>query len=179
MRENEAMQKTSLHRETSRFLDAWLRVRQLIQAANFNRFQKAGLSATQFMTLNLLPASGKGLTLSVLAKQMNLGMATVARTIDSLEARGMLTRTKSASDRRATHITLTQEGKTLQNAASREFHNQMANLFRSMDPKQRTGLIEGLESLIQASTRPSQTMVIHEADADPQGKHSSPRSRRQ
>jgi len=42
--------------EVARFLDAWFAARQHIQASNFNRFQGTGLSATQFMTLNLLPA---------------------------------------------------------------------------------------------------------------------------
>lgn len=37
-----------LENETSRFLEAWVQVRQLVQAANFNRFHRAGLSATQF-----------------------------------------------------------------------------------------------------------------------------------
>jgi hypothetical protein len=42
-----------LEQEATRFIAAWMRLRQVIQAANFNRFQQAGLSATQFMTLNV------------------------------------------------------------------------------------------------------------------------------
>ncbi len=128
--------------------------RQLIQAANFNRFQKAGLSATQFMTLNLLPTSEHGLTLTELAHAMNLSAATVTKTIDSLEARGLLTRTKSDQDRRQVLIALTAGGKTLHNAASLEFHQHMATLFRAIDAGQRRGLIEGLEALVRAG-RPS------------------------
>ena len=47
-----------LEDETTRFLEAWMQVRQMVQAANFNRFQRAGLSATQFMTLNVIPKDG-------------------------------------------------------------------------------------------------------------------------
>ena len=79
--------------EVERFLAAWFAVRQWIQAANFNHFQKAGLSATQFMTLNLLPENGDKLSIGDLARRMNLKAATVAKTVDSLEARKMLART--------------------------------------------------------------------------------------
>ena len=84
------MAKDRLEEEIGRFLDVWLGARQLIQAANFNRFQKQGFSATQFMTLNLLPVNREGLTLSDLAKRMNLSLTTLAITADSLQSRGML-----------------------------------------------------------------------------------------
>jgi DNA-binding MarR family transcriptional regulator len=136
--------------ELSRFLESWLGARQLIQSANFNRFQREGLSATQFMTLNLLPAEGAGMTLSELAARMNLGLATLAKTVDSLESRGMLRRTRSDQDRRKISISLTENGKVLQNAASREFRTHMAALFSTMTAQQRSGLVEGLEALVQA-----------------------------
>ena len=142
-----------LREEISRFLDAWLGARQLIQAANFNRFQREGLSATQFMTLNLLPVNEQGLTLSDLARRMNLSLATLARTVDTLEIRGMVIRTRSHLDRRVVHITLTEEGRALQNATSREFQVHMAELFCSMKAKQRKGLIDGLEGLVQAHSK--------------------------
>jgi DNA-binding MarR family transcriptional regulator len=153
LREPVSQRNNRLETEIRRFLDAWLGARQIIQAANFNRFQKAGLSATQFMTLNLLPVDGTGLTLSELAKRMNLGLATLAKTVDSLQSRGMLTRTRSDSDRRSVTIALTEAGKALQNAASKEFQDHMGELFRGMTAKQRAGLIEGLESLVGANAK--------------------------
>ncbi len=162
-----------LKESVARFLDAWLGARQLIQAANFNRFQKAGLSATQFMTLNLIPASKEGMTLSELAKRMNLGTATVTRTIDSLESRGLLTRTRSNLDRRLVLLSLTEQGKTLQNAASAEFHSHMTRLFSRMDPNQRDDLVHGLEALLQVSAG------FMDAGDVRQEKRSSPRSRKQ
>ena len=141
----------SLDRTVTRFLEAWLGARQMIQAANFNRFQSAGLSATQFMTLNLMPDGAKSMTLSELAARMNLGTATVAKTIDSLEDRGLLTRTRSDQDRRVVHLSLTEDGRSLQNAASADFHRYMIALFRKLKPDRRTGLVQGLEDLLAAS----------------------------
>ena len=135
--------------EVTRFLDAWLGVRQLIQAANFNRFQSAGLSATQFMTLNLLPAGAEGITMGDLARQMNLRPATVARTVASLEARHLLTRAPSHADRRRRLVSITASGAALQNSAAGHFRRHIESLFRAMSADQRTGLVQGLESLLR------------------------------
>ncbi len=175
------MVKDPLEEEISRFLEAWLGARQLIQAANFNRFQQAGLSATQFMTLNLLPVDQQGLTLSELAKRMNLSLPTLVKTVDSLQSRGMLTRTRSDQDRRVVYIALTREGKAFQNVASSEFRNNMATIFRAMKPAQRAGLIKGLEGLIQASATSAEIRekeTTREADGVLPAVRSSPRSRK-
>ena len=164
-----------LKQGVSRFLDAWLATRQLIQAANFNRFQNAGLSATQFMTLNLIPSSKDGMTLTELAQRMNLGPATLTKTVDSLESRGLLTRTRSKVDRRQVMLALTREGTSLQNSASVEFHSHMASLFNKMNAAQRDGLVHGLEGLVQAS-KLMESESITDDDAAPV-RRSSPQFR--
>ena len=88
---------TPLEEETSRFLQAWMQVRQVVQAANFNRFRRAGLSATQFMILNVVPQ--EGMTLSELARKLNLSAPSVKKTIDSLMERGLVIRKPRSGDR--------------------------------------------------------------------------------
>jgi DNA-binding MarR family transcriptional regulator len=139
--ENKGM--SSLRAETERFLAAWMAVRQMVQAANFNRFAKAGLSATQFMTLNVIPQ--EGLSLSELARRLNLSPSTLNETVNSLAARGMVERSPDPDDRRKVRIRATPEGATMQNSASEEFHNAMAGLFARMSPKGRRELLAGLE----------------------------------
>ena len=141
--------------EISRFLTAWFSVRQVIQAANFNHFQKAGLSATQFMTLNLLPVNDDAITIGELARRMNLKPATVAKTVDSLEARNMLTRAKSAADRRLVLVQITPKGRALQNAAVGQFREHMSDLFRAMPAQDRAALVSGLESIVRAANAPA------------------------
>lgn len=128
------------------------------------------------MTLNLIPANKAGMTLTELARRMNLGAATLTKTVDSLESRGLLTRIKSDKDRRQIILSLTDEGETLQNAVSAEFHDQMASLFRKMDADRRNGLVAGLEALLEASVD-LPTMAIRD-DGVRQKKRSSPRSQR-
>ncbi len=84
-------QKGPQKREVARFLDAWFGVGQFIQAANLNRFEGAGLSATQTMTLNLLPSGDEGISIGELARRIDLKPATVTKTVNSLEARSLIT----------------------------------------------------------------------------------------
>lgn len=135
--------------ETTRFLDAWMQVRQIVQAANFNRFQRAGLSATQFMTLNVVPKDG--MTLSELARKLNLSAATLNQTVNSLEERGLVIRTRDRTDARKVIISATKQGETMQNSASREFHTSMSSLFAAMSKTRREGLLSGLEQMVKLS----------------------------
>lgn len=137
--------------EIPRFLDAWFAVRQVIQAANFNHFQKAGLSATQFMILNLLPETGERITMGELARRLNLKPATVAKTVDSLESRKMLSRHRSEDDGRLVLLQITGKGKKLQNAAVGQFRAQIGTIFRAIPAADRKSLILGLESLVRAA----------------------------
>jgi DNA-binding MarR family transcriptional regulator len=139
----------ALEDDTTRFLTAWLLVRQMVQAANFNRFQRAGLSATQFMTLNVVPKGG--MTLTGLARKLNLSTATLNATVNSLEERGLIRRTRNVSDGRKVDICATRSGEAMQNAASKEFHQFMAGLFARMGRRRREGLLLGLEQMVKLS----------------------------
>jgi DNA-binding MarR family transcriptional regulator len=140
-----------MRKETERFLSAWLAVRQIVQAANFNRFHQAGLSATQFMTLNVIPAEGLGL--SELARKLNLSPATLNATVNSLEARAFVVRIPDADDRRKIRIVATRKGAKMQASSSEEFHRTMAALFGRMSAKGRRALLSGLEEFASLRKR--------------------------
>ena len=161
--------------EVTRFLNAWFQVRQFIQAANFNRFQGEGLSATQFMTLNLLPSKGEGVPMGELARRMNLAPATVAKTVDSLEARQLAARVKSAGDKRLVRVEITPAGAALQNTADGHFRKQIAELFAAMQPEERDALLRGLESFVHAAEQPSRSAP---PSATPARAHAAPRAKR-
>ncbi|NYF92282.1 MarR family transcriptional regulator (plasmid) [Tunturiibacter empetritectus] len=168
----------ALEEETGRFLAAWMHVRQVVQAANFNRFHRAGLSATQFMILNVIP--DEGLTLTQLARKLNLSPASLKITVDSLEDRGLVLRRKSDKDARKVDILNTKEGTRLKNTASGEFHRFMAELFTAMSGTERQGLLTGLERMVDLSPLQNgdnlQELTTPHADAAPQAKRSSRRS---
>ncbi|WP_183811791.1 MarR family winged helix-turn-helix transcriptional regulator [Tunturibacter empetritectus] len=169
---------SALEEETGRFLAAWMHVRQVVQAANFNRFHRAGLSATQFMTLNVIP--DEGLTLTQLAQKLNLSPASLKITVDSLEDRGLVLRRKSDQDARKVDILNTKEGTRLKNTASGEFRRFMAELFTAMSGTERQGLLTGLERMVELSPLQNgdnlQELTAPHADAAPRAKRSSRRS---
>ncbi len=148
-----------------------MQVRQLVQASNFNRFQRAGLSATQFMTLNILPEDG--MTLSAIARRLNLSAATLNETVNSLVQRGLAIRTPDPRDARKIVIRATKQGEEMQNSASREFHAFMTGLFARMSKTRREGLLSGLEEMVELSqTGPEKP--ARRAGGAPPGKHNSP-----
>ena len=162
--------------ETTRFLAAWMQVRQIVQAANFNRFQRAGLSATQFMTLNVVPPNG--MTLSGLARKLNLSAATLNETVNSLEERGLVRRTRDQADARKVNICATPDGEAMQNSASQEFHAFIAGLFARMSKTRREGLLLGLEQMVKLNDHtPDHTVATRRDAAVAPAKRSSPRSR--
>ncbi len=161
--------------ETTRFLVAWMQVRQIVQAANFNRFQRAGLSATQFMILNTVPK--QGMTLSELARNLNLSPATLNETVNSLAERGLVRRTRHTTDARKINICATEEGEEMQNSASQEFHAFISNLFGRMSETRRQGLLAGLEQMIQLNAQSHDAPPTRRVDDAVPEKRSSPRSR--
>jgi DNA-binding MarR family transcriptional regulator len=166
---------STLEEETRRFLIAWMQVRQIVQAANFNRFQRAGLSATQFMTLNLLPP--EGMTLSDLARKLNLSAPTLNETVNSLEERGFVRRVRNPRDARKVNICATDQGERMQNSASREFHSFISDLFGKMSKTQRQGLMAGLEQMVRLSGQTSdKDRLSGQVDGVHHAKRSSPRS---
>ncbi len=152
-----------------------MKVRQIVQASNFNRFQRAGLSATQFMTLNVIPEDG--MTLSELARKLNLSAATLNETVNSLEERALVIRTPDPTDARKVIIRATEKGEDMQNSASEEFHASMSALFARMSKVRRDGLLAGLEEMVKLSQSSREaSLPTHHGAVVPREKRNSPRS---
>lgn len=134
--------------DADQFLALWFEVRQLIQTSNFNRFQREGLSATQFTLLNVLNSDSE-MTVSELARHLNLGSPTVVRSLDSLERRGLISRLRSVDDRRVVKVVLTQAGRAIQNSARGEFTGKIRQTFLNMSEKGRAALLSGYKEFVE------------------------------
>ena len=73
------------------------------------RMQTLDLTAMQWGPL-LLMAEGRGNTAAELARGMDIDTGAMTRMLDRLEAKGLLARARSASDRRVVRLELTTEG---------------------------------------------------------------------
>lgn len=138
--------------QADEFLNAWFEVRRLIQALNLSRFKQEGLSATQFMVVNVLNPAGP-ITAVELAERLNVHPATIVRTLDGLEERKLISRARNPEDRREVHVTLTARGRELRNSARGEFGQQIANVFCSMSEAGRNALLAGYSEFAEAGRR--------------------------
>lgn len=75
-----------------------------------------GITLPQYFALRELWQTD-GCTQRELANAVGILEPTMVATIDALEGAGLVTRVRSTEDRRKTHVTLTQRGRALQDAA--------------------------------------------------------------
>jgi len=148
-------QKAAIDQQIEEFLAVWFKVRQQVQGLNFNRAHQHGMSMTQFVVLGLLEEAPphEPATITWLAGRMNLDPATVLRSVDSLEKRGLVERRRDKKDRRLVFVEFTEEGRTTQRSSHQGFKDRIANIFNSMSVEGRTALIKGLQEFAAAGER--------------------------
>lgn len=85
------------------------RVKNSLTRAVDARMNEFDLTYAQWGPLLMLH-KGMGLTAADFSRLMNLDTGAVTRTIDRLEAKGLLVRQRSSEDRRVVHLELTEQG---------------------------------------------------------------------
>lgn len=137
----------AIEKQAEAFLAAWFATRQVVQALNFNRFAREGLSAGQFILLTMLGERGAASAAEV-ARSLNVDVTTTMRTAESLAARGLIARERDVADRRRHVLSLTPEGREVHARMQAAFVAQVSRAFRRMPPALRAGLIDGLSALV-------------------------------
>jgi DNA-binding MarR family transcriptional regulator len=140
----------SLDAQARDFLDAWFEVRRIVQALNFNHFQNEGLSASQFILLGMVGEAGGACGAADLARRLNVDVTTTMRTADSLVARGLVARRRSAQDRRRSELALTDAGREAHARLQRLFVERVRAGFQAMPAELRAGLLDGLRGFVTA-----------------------------
>lgn len=137
--------------EAQAFLDAWFDARRVVQALNFNRFQQEGLSAGQFIVLDMVGRADAPLGAADLARRLNVDVTSAMRTVASLEGRGLLRRTRSPQDRRKWLLDTTPDGRAVFQRMHAQFVGHVATAFAALSQTQRRGLIDGLRAFVTAA----------------------------
>ena len=139
-----------LEEQVDAFLAVWFQTRQYVQGLNFNRAHQHGLSTTQFLVLNFLDeAEGREpVTVRWLADRLSLDPATVVRTVDSLEQRGLVSRRRDTEDRRRVFVEFTEQGRDTQRSSRQRFRDSVVATFRAMSPEGRVALVQGLQEFV-------------------------------
>ena len=76
-----------------------------------------GLTSVQWAPLMIISRGGNP-TAASLARDLNTDTGAMTRMLDRLEAKGLLQRTRSSTDRRVVELTLTDQGRELTHADS-------------------------------------------------------------
>ena len=99
------------------FVGFHLRIAQIKVFRDFEReLANLGVTPASFSVLEVL-RSNPGATQSKLAHAVHLDRSSIVPMLDKLEARGLLSRRASTTDRRNNHIYLSREGEALLGAA--------------------------------------------------------------
>lgn len=125
----------------------------------FNRvlvIEETSLRASQFSDVSLkemhtLDIIGKqpDVTPSDIAKQLLLTLGTVTTSLNKLEKKGYIVRTRSAIDRRVVHISLTSKGRLLFRLHKKFHKNMVMRIIEDMDESEMAALERGLINLHQ------------------------------
>lgn len=91
-------------------------------------------------------ANRDGPTAQELCRDLTLDPGYVSRMLSSLEKRGCIARKKSASDRRATQLTLTSKGEKLWGAMNNRSKEDLANLLSPLPVAKQEKLVDALET---------------------------------
>ena len=128
-------------------IDNLRRVFQVVNEQSKRAERETGLTGQQLWAIKLLAETGE-VKVSELARRMYLHPATVVGILDRLEARGMVARRRSNTDRRIVHISLADKGMELLSKAPVVAQGLLTQGLEVLDESDVAGIAASLERLV-------------------------------
>lgn len=127
------------------------RLNQISTALFMERMTQAGLTLTpvQFAALSAV-RTHPGIDQATVAGLVAYDRATLGKVIDKLDARGLVRRTVSQSDRRARELTLTEAGEALYRAALPHVKAIQPEMLAGLDAEERDTFLRLLDKVTMA-----------------------------
>src|ERR671932_497542 len=120
-----------------RALESLLRAEASVRRRLTADLEREGVSATGFSVLVVLTTAGGELELRTLRARLRTSKANATEVVTTLESRGLVTRTRMASDRRAATIAVTQRGRELVERLFPEHTRRVADAFAMLDESEK------------------------------------------
>jgi DNA-binding MarR family transcriptional regulator len=136
-------------------------IRRIVHAVDIHSKQvekTVGLTVPQLVVLSAIRALGE-VTSTRVSAAVSLSQATVTMILDKLEAKGLVTRYRSALDRRIVHSRLTESGVAVLDAAPPFLHERFAARFANLDASRRAGILQALEEVADMMGAPSERLA--------------------
>lgn len=125
------------------------RLFQVVNKQSKNVVFETGLSGPQLWAIKVLSdETGNSITVSKLARRMYLNSSTVVRILDGLEAKGLVQRVRSNSDRRIVYISLTDQGSVIINQSPDVAHNLLIKGLKTLSENKLHTIASGLSQLV-------------------------------
>jgi DNA-binding MarR family transcriptional regulator len=121
--------------------------------------REAGLTAVQLRVLQIVAEKGRA-TPTELSNRMGVTMATVSALIKKLEAKGLLTRHRSTTDRRQTDLEISDDGLRKVQAAPDALQQKYVQQFEGLEEWEQAMIVAVLE-------RVASMLDAEEIDASP------------
>jgi DNA-binding MarR family transcriptional regulator len=153
-----AQKQPTINEQVELFTAIFLDLRKVL-GAGFKHAHRNGFSTTQYMALGVIgkaQITGEPCTISSMAVHLGIDPATVVRTVDSLEKRGLVERRRSREDRRQVFVDFTDAGLLARQEVHQQFIDRIHTIFLGMSAEGRASLLTGLEEFIQIGLRPQQ-----------------------
>lgn len=106
--------------------------------------QSVGMTPVQFRVVQIVAETGSS-TAGAIAKRMHVAPATVTAIIDKLERAGHVSREQSQTDRRQTHIVLTDQSRRVLEHAPDALQQKFATDFEQLEDWEQAMLVAVLE----------------------------------
>lgn len=110
--------------------------------------KKAGISGAQLWALSVIDSSD-AITVGRLAAAMDIHQTTASNLVRALEREGLTVRTRGETDRRAVHLSLTEQGRHLLSRAPRPLAGVLPEALARLDPETLTRLDQDLGALLR------------------------------
>lgn len=140
-------------------LIALRRITRAIDLHSKKLVRSSGLTAPQLLVLQSVRKEGRSKP-STIAKDIMLSQATVTSIVDRLEKNGLVTRERTAKDRRVVEVALTQAGQQKLLEAPELLQSGFLREYRKLDEWERTQLAASLQRI-------AAMMDVEDLDAAP------------
>lgn len=122
------------------------RIFQVISQYSREAERETELTGPQLWALQILKGAAP-IRVSALASQMYLSAATVVGIVDRLEAKGLVSRTRSTEDRRAVDLDLTPQGQELVTKAPKLAQVLLLNGLEGLADSELAAVVEGMKHM--------------------------------
>lgn len=142
-----------------RILSSLRRVIRAVDIYSKKLNSELGLTTPQLLCLHAL-AQSESMTLTDLAKAVNLGVSTVNGIIDRLETKQYLSRTRSSEDRRKVSLKISDSGREIVTKAPSLLQDKLSTALLQLSESEQIIITESLERVVEL-------MEVESVDASP------------